>query len=86
MAVVLIAVMISSVCAWRWKDPTPPERIAPSFSVNRVNYLYNEICKVVNFSSSLVLPPQLFSLPRTFPFSARPDPPRRTTFFPSALP
>lgn len=41
------------LCAWRWKDQPPPERIAPSFSVNRVNYLYNEICKVVNFSSSL---------------------------------
>lgn len=73
MAVVLIAVMISSVCAWRWKDRTPPERIAPSFSVNRVNYLYNEICKVVNFSSSLFLPPQLFTLPCTFPFSAHPE-------------
>lgn len=54
------------LCAWRWKDRTPPERIAPSFSVNRVNYLYNEICKVVNFSSSLFLPSQLFTLPRTF--------------------
>lgn len=46
--------------AWRWKDRTPPERIAPSFSVNRVNYLYNEICKVVNFSSSLFLSSLLF--------------------------
>lgn len=54
------------LCAWRWKDRTPPERIAPSFSVNRVNYLYNEICKVVNFSSSLFLPSQLFTLPRHF--------------------
>lgn len=54
------------LCAWRWKDRTPPERIAPSFSVNRVNYLYNEICKVVNFSSSLFLPSQLFTLPNTF--------------------
>lgn len=54
------------LCAWRWKDRTPPERIAPSFSVNRVNYLYNEICKVVNFSSSLFLPSQLFTLLRTF--------------------
>lgn len=54
------------LCVWRWKDRTPPERIAPSFSVNRVNYLYNEICKVVNFSSSLFLPSQLFTLPHTF--------------------
>lgn len=54
------------LCAWRWKDRTPPERIAPSFSVNRVNYLYNEICKVVNFSSSLFLPSQLFTLSNTF--------------------
>lgn len=58
------------LCAWRWKDRTPPERIAPSFSVNRVNYLYNEICKVVNFSSSLFLPSQLFTPPRTFPGSS----------------
>lgn len=77
--------MISSVCAWRWKDRTPPERIAPSFSVNRVNYLYNEICKVVNFSSSFFLPLQLFSLPRTFPFSAHPEPPCQTSFI-SILP
>lgn len=54
------------LCAWRWKDRTPPERIAPSFSVNRVNYLYNEICKVVNFRSSLFLPSQLFTPLRTF--------------------
>lgn len=54
------------LCAWRWKDRTPPERIAPSFSVNRVNYLYNEICKVVNFSSSLFLRSQLFTLYNTF--------------------
>lgn len=56
------------LCVWRWKDWTPPERMVPSFSVNRVNYLYNEICKVVNFSSSLFLPPQLFTLPHTFKF------------------
>ena len=50
--------------AWRWKDPTPPERITPSFSVNRVNYLYNEICKVVNFSSLLAF--LLSSCPLSF--------------------
>lgn len=72
------------LCAWRWKDRTPPERIAPSFSVNRVNYLYNEICKVVNFSSSLFLPSQLFTLLSTFwvlssfPCFALPEPPLST--------
>ena len=45
------------LCAWRWKDQSSPESGAPSFSVNRVNYLFNEICKVVNFSTSLLLSP-----------------------------
>lgn len=46
---------------------TPPERITPSFSINRVNYLYNEICKVVNFSSFFLFPlSQLFSYTRYF--------------------
>lgn len=42
------------LCAWRWKERAPLERRAPSFSVNRVNYLHNEICKVVNLGSSLL--------------------------------
>lgn len=82
------------LCAWRWKDRTPPERIAPSFSVNRVNYLYNEICKVVNFRSSLFLPSQLFTPLRTFSgpqlispiFFALPErspPPTPTPFYPT---
>lgn len=79
------------LCAWRWKDRTPPERIAPSFSVNRVNYLYNEICKVVNFSSSLFLPSQLFTLPHTFwvlssfPSFALPEPPLLSSHRPKKL-